>query len=305
MPKFILKLSIFLLPFFILTVMTEYKARSIPSDYSKKRLIADTKIESVDTIILGASHAYYGINTTMLDSPSLNLAYISQDIYYDNQILLNYLPSARKLKKVIISLSYPSLEGNIENSVESWRTSYYKQFWQIPARSLLPKLSDYSFLALFGVQASREYLIESKLPKTELLDDFGNPTNPRLTNAELKQSADKTINYHESAMRSDSITTNTKYLTEIIEALHRRQVKIIIITTPCLPNYYENINAQKYSEMQNIIKEFAQRYDIKYYNYLHNKSFNEDDFYDADHLNTQGSEKFTRILMQDITNLQK
>lgn len=302
MIKLALKLIIFLLPLAVLIGIAEYKARFIQSDYGRKVMIAEQNIEKAEIIFLGASHTYYGIKAQMFDVPSLNLAFISQDLYYDNRILSKYLPRAKNLKLAIISVSYPSLEGETESSIESWRCSFYNHFWGIPRRSQKFILSDYSALALFGVETSRNYLLKNHLPQLEEIDNSGSPIGLRPVNPTLMQKADKNIERHQKNMKKEMIAYNLEYLTDMIEKLQTANVKVIIITPPCFHNYYEKMNSNDYAVMQDNVKSLSEKYNVEYYNYLKDSRFNENDFTDSDHLNTQGSEKLTLIVKDAIRN---
>ena len=299
MRRFFLKLTVFLLPLLLLTALAEQRLERLPNDYQRKKLIAENKVESAETIVLGTSHTCYGINTELFDEPALNLAYPAQDLYYDHQILFKYLPRAKHLKRVVISVSYPSFEAELQNSNASWRSSYYQRFWQISSDSAFPRASDYSSITLLGVETSRNYLLFGIAPPTGEIDDSGNCAGQRLPDPNFALKPNNVIEQHQSAMRSDSIPKNLKYLTEIIEALQARNVAVVIVTTPCFHTYYDNINQEKYVTMQNLLKPLIEKYDLRYFNYFKDRRFDENDFADVDHLNAPGARKLTQILKDD------
>lgn len=46
--------------------------------------------------------------------------------------------------------------------------------------------------------------------------------------------------------------------------------------------------------------DYIQKYNLGYYNYLKGERFSAADFFDSDHLNTRGAEKFSRLLRDEI-----
>ncbi len=46
--------------------------------------------------------------------------------------------------------------------------------------------------------------------------------------------------------------------------------------------------------------DYIQKYNLGYYNYLKDDRFSAEDFFDSDHLNTRGAEKFSRLLRDEI-----
>lgn len=108
------------------------------------------------------------------------------------------------------------------------------------------------------------------------------------------------VKRHESEMKPKHIAENKKYLDELFSKLKDADIKAVIITTPCFSSYYTNINSKKYLRMQNEIKSLSQKYNVEYHNYLKDNRFTIEDFFDSDHLNARGAEKFSNILKNDI-----
>jgi hypothetical protein len=54
--------------------------------------------------------------------------------------------------------------------------------------------------------------------------------------------------------------------------------------------------------MYSTIEMIKNKYHLSYFNHFKDDRFVEDDFWDDDHLNDVGAEKFTRILNEEIKN---
>ena len=183
--KYGFKLLIFFLPLLLLTAFVEYKVRqsSVPNNYTAKRAIVEKNIGTTQVFVSGSSHAYYGILAKRLGVPAINLAYFSQDVYYDTRILLKYLPQAAETKLVIVPISYFTLEYKLEQNLESSnRVNFYTRLWEIPPEKDKFDLAQYSSIALFGFQPARNFALFGVLPKSEEMDDTCSYANLTITN---------------------------------------------------------------------------------------------------------------------------
>lgn len=300
MLRFIFKTALFLLPLLILLAVTDYRARSIPSNFAVKRLRLEENLDRAEVFVAGSSHAYLGIKPALLGRPAVSVAYPGQDFYYDTRILLKYLPRAARAKLVIVSVSYFSFEYMLEDSEGSGQANFYYKFWEIPRQSSAPKIADYSALFLYGIERSRDFLLTGKVSWADKIDESGGSADVRdetkyfeVTNGQLA------VKRHDSAAKAKYIPQNSRYLDELFAALKERDVRAVIITPPCFHTYYDNLNAARYARMQNEIEALCRKFGLEYDNYLRDERFAAEDFFDSDHLNTRGAEKFSRILKNE------
>ena len=300
MTRFIFKALIFFFPLFVLLAVTEYKARQLPSDFAVKRKKLERNLDRAEIIVAGSSHAYYAVKPALLGVPAVTIAYPGQDLYYDSRILLKYLPQANRAKLVIVTVSYLSLEYMMEDSEGKSQTNFYYKYWGIPHQNSTFNIADYSKLFLFGLQRTRDFLITGEPPRPENIDEFGGNADLRNTNDFDVMNGRIAVKRHESGMKSKYVAQNIEYLDQLLDALEKRNISAVIVTTPCFHTYYDIINPEKYLLMQNEIQTLSQKYNLKYYNYLKDRRFTADDFADSDHLNTQGAEKFSNILKDEV-----
>jgi hypothetical protein len=72
---------------------------------------------------------------------------------------------------------------------------------------------------------------------------------------------------------------------------------VIIFTTPAYKTYVQNLEINQLNNTINTVTKFADTYpNTRYYNLLNDKSFNQEDFFDADHLNETGAKKLSLII---------
>ena len=99
------------------------------------------------------------------------------------------------------------------------------------------------------------------------------------------------------------VEDNVRCLQFIIDDCVRRNVKVILLTTPTHESYFEKLDTIQLKEMEEICNQLDDKYEsVVYLNWLKHDLFTEEDFFDADHLNEYGAEKLTRMLDDYIMN---
>jgi hypothetical protein len=296
MLRFVLKLTIFLSPILLMLGVIEHKLAGIRTGYEVKRAYLERGIADARVIVTGSSHTYVGVKPDLLGVPTFNMAFPSQDIYYDTKIMLKYLPQAKNAELVVVAVSYFSFEYRMENSIEPWRTSFYYRFWGIPTSSGKHKIGDFSSIALYGIKPTRD-LVWSGFPDASeyQMDESGG--NTRLMKPDLSAVMDTRVTL---PVNINNIPINTRYLEELLDALKARGIQAVFITTPCFRSYYDNMNREVYGRMQDQVGVLSQKYSLKYYNYLKDLRFTVEDFYDNQHLSIRGAEKFSQILRDEV-----
>lgn len=303
MSKYALKVLIFFLPVLLLLAFVDYKARnsSVPNNYTAKRAIIENNIGTTQVFVSGSSHAYYGVLAKRLGVRAINLAYFSQDVYYDTRILLRYLPQAAEAKLVIVPISYFTLEYKLEQNLESSnRVNFYTKLWEIPPEKNKFDLAQYSSIALFGFQPTRNFTLFGVMPKLEIMDETGSYVSKSIPNSNKLKNAKYEINEKHRTMKAESIPQNVQYLSELFEALRAKNISVVMLTTPCFRTYNESLDTERYARMQNEVRQLSEKYGIEYINYLKDERFVTEDFQDSSHLSTKGAEKFTDIIKDEI-----
>lgn len=298
MAKFFLKSFIFSSIFFLIVFVIEFHLAGILNSYVLKGNCL--KDPTVDLAILGSSQAYYGFNPALFSSHGCNLANSNQDFYYDNQLTEKYLKQTPNLKTVFLSVSYFSFEFKLVNTEESWRRFFYSRFLGLKDPIYSPlDLRNYSLIALYTPKNSLSYISQGF--KVNLAAD--DKPNGWINAKQSDSSNDAKANAqrHTSYMNPQYTRQNEQLLEKTIQTLKQRGVRIILITPPTVADYYQNIDPQKYTAMQQDLSYFKDKYSLIYLNYFQDQRFKEDDFIDrSDHLNPAGAEKLARIIKADL-----
>jgi len=303
MLKLLKKFSIFITPVIIVVLFFEYNLAKIPTSYGLKKDYLDKNASKIQILVLGSSHTFSAINPDFLSMSGFNAAAPSQSLYYDLKMFDKYADKLTNLKKLIIPVSYFSLEYNFSSSAEAWLEYFYKRIYGITPEFSQSNmdLRNFSFLALYGqpksiYYASQRFKVNLAKNTSELGYLIDNNNNVSEESGKIR------VAIQESMMDEENINKNINYLEQMIKLAKSRGIEPIIITTPVYSTLSGNINMDKYNLMQNTVKNLAEKYNIQYLNYFFDKRFSASDFSNNDHLNAPGAEKFTKILDEDLKN---
>lgn len=301
MKKFLYKSIVLIIPILIVIAIVEVQLSKVKNSMDYKKTNLQKVASDVNTVILGSSQSYYGINPAYFSTKTFNLANSSQSIYYDKEILLKEIEHLTSLKNVIIPISYFSLYYNLEEGKESWRINYYKKFWDIKSLEYnLFDIKNYSLLALYSPEKCMEYF-QAGLSKTDLsegVDEVGflKRDSAGLENRISNDLGRERFKYHTSILNQRNLPSITNYLDEIAILLKKKNVAIFFVSLPIYKTYSQYLDPKIVSKNDSIINTLCKQYNCNYSNYSSDTRFVKEDFYDNDHLNVYGATKFSKIL---------
>ena len=310
MTQFIKKTILILLPLLLSVFLLEYGMRCVPNDYSFKRQILEERISSIRIWIFGSSHSYNGIRPDCFEKMAFNSSHVSQSLKYDAFIFNKYIDRADSLEWVILPLSYFSLPYDLEDSKEEWRIKNYGVYYNCPYYITLLK---YHF-EIIGTYSS----VRSQIKRVVDYLRYGtndikcDSTGVRVENVKENRIANwwengkeraiyHTYNLHE---KQSTIERNLVYLQCIIEKCKERHVNVLLVTMPASRLYYDNIDSEQYEFMINVCQDFESRYpNVHHLNSLKDNRFDNDDFFDGDHLEKNGAEKYSHVIDEFIRQI--
>ena len=103
MRRLYLKIALFLLPLLLVWLALEVFYRQVPNNYSYKDQQLQKVAPDVQTLIMGDSHAFYGINPAYFKDPTFNLSNISQSLLTDELLLEKHISNLPALKSVFVT----------------------------------------------------------------------------------------------------------------------------------------------------------------------------------------------------------
>lgn len=276
---------------------SEFLLRKIPNEYVFKKNYLDSNSNTLKVLFLGNSHILLGIDPSLMSVPSFNAAQVSQSLDYDYEILKKYENRWDSLQYVVLNFDYSNAFRRLSNDPnESWREKYYNIYFGINT-SWRP---DNNFEVLNGTIINTAHKIWNhyywRLPdfsSTNLGYCVTYASNPKLSFSTSGYAAYlKHKPYNHQNFRLNIIS-----LGEIISFCKHRDIKLIILSTPCRKEYNAHLEKNLISIINRSMDSIVQANSmVTYISPKQIKSFTTIDFFDADHLNIRGAKKLTAAI---------
>lgn len=302
MKKFIFKILLFFVPIIAIGIGLEVFLRQIPNQYTLKKKYLTLHPDKVESLILGSSHTYYGINPEYFTKPCFNAANISQSLDLDFELLKNYIESLTNIKTVILPISYFSLFEKLDEGDESWRIKNYTIYFDLDLSNELTENSEVLSINLSdNISRIYSYYITEKYNVDSSKFGWGNSykANESLDLEETGISSSKRHTIDDLKLLDENLST----LKSIIELCSKKNINLLLFTPPAYKSYYQNLDKKQLDITINSANKLASsNKNCMYINLLKDSLFNKLDFYDADHLNTIGAKKLSILLNKLISN---
>lgn len=304
MKQFFKKLILFILPIVLVGIVIEIGLRNLQNDYSLKRDYLDKNAGEIETLILGSSHGYYGLNPELFSSQTFNSANLFQDIHYDHEILHKYAPELKNLKTVIIPVGYLSYYGNLKFSAAEWRTKYYTTYFGIKPESYIDNFAIFSTKIDHSIGLLYKYYIKGQsLTKSSELG-WGSHQK-EFSQERLDKSGKVAAQRHTKSLETNPLVKiafpeNMVDIVSIIDLCKSKNINVILFTPPAYKTYRDNLESQQLQTVIDISEDLVAKNDnCIYLNLLADTNFVATDFFDADHLSQEGAKKLS-IMINDL-----
>lgn len=310
------KLLLFILILILLFSFFEIRARNMYStetDLSCQYESFGKIKDKIEVLFLGSSHIEKAVNPQFIKRKSFNLAFSGQDFYYDDEIIKKFIDEMPNLKAVVLDLSYHSFTS--ERTTGFMIKEYFRVLGILPKIKYIPKvIANASIFYCHQNTFIEDFLNEKKpvpyyiidintvdvsqLKKNCLLSNGYRYSYNSLLKKRLLLNAEIRAKLHGALKGKEKIfEENKKYLEEMIESISSRNLKIIMLTPPSTTYYQEDFDPEFLTVFRNRVKNILDTYPtITYYDFSNMKELEDGDFLDSDHLNYQGSKKFSLLL---------
>lgn len=302
MKHFLSYVALFLLPLLLVAAGMEAYLRQVPNSYRYKAAWMAAYADSVETLVLGNSHVYYGIRPSLLQGRAFSLANLSQRPDYARWLLAHYAPRCPRLRRVVLSLSCFTLDDPRFEDGEEWFVArYYRIYMGCDLHARLSKynleVSDYKSAKLKFEQSLRGGAVHP-------CDSLGWGTDYRLPLRTADLDDDRAnaeaATRHKGRSRA-YVDYNLAQLRAIAALCRQRRLQLVLVTTPGWRGYVRHLDAGQLAEMREAARQMVRDYGAVYLDYLQDARFGKDDFFDSDHLSDVGADRFTRILQHDLS----
>lgn len=306
MKRFILKTLLLILPILLFATVMEVLLRYIPNDYRFKRKYLDSHSGEIETLILGSSHSFYGIDPAYFHNNTFNASYNSQSLNYDYEILKKYEDRLENLTTIVLPVSYFTLFGRLEDGPDKWLIKNYILYYKINTSR---KFCDHTEILSnkFKVNLRRLVSYYIKGIPNSISSGLGWGTAYKSENArDLTETGKESALRHtrkdiESIKYTEIFNENVLELNNIVKWCKSRHVEVILFTPPAYVTYRRLLNTKQLNITLNILNELDVRNDnCLYMNLLSDPAFIAGDFYDSDHLSEIGAKKLSYIFNDRI-----
>lgn len=298
MKRFLLRTLLFLAPILLLAALGEYAVRRMPNSYRLKENWMASQAGRVETLILGNSHAYYGIRPHDLKGVAFNLANVSQVSAYDDALLRRYIPMPR-LRQIFLVVDNSYLFDLPLEQTEPNRCAYYTIYMGVGPHSRcgrygLEIIQFDGFCEKIKARLAGTYSICDSLgwgvDYKASLSSFDEEDTIAVMTA-LQKHICKDWRWEEE---------NAKHVERIAAFCQQQGIRLIVVQTPVCASYYKRIPERQRLAIHHLMQKLQKTYGAIVHDYAADARFTGKDFFDADHLSDIGARKFTTILNQDF-----
>ncbi|MEI6312433.1 MAG: hypothetical protein WCP57_09250 [Bacteroidota bacterium] len=297
MKKLMLKLALLLVPLLLILASLEYFSRQIPNDYKLKNQYILKNGSQIQTLILGNSHTMYGLNPSYFSSNTYNLAFLSQSLEYDTKLFDHYQNELKNTQVIILPISYYTLFSTMISDHNEWMLKYYAIYMQVPMNWNLSYHLEIASEPLKNcIRKNYDYYMHDTATILCSSNGWAKKVGQRKYNS-IEQNAADAVKRHTFPMNKD-FQFNLTILENFIQSAAKKNIQIILVTTPTQKYYADSIMLQSnYKVMQKKLQIIDSKYsNCMYINSLKDTSFVKEDFYDSDHLNENGAKKYSIYL---------
>lgn len=289
--RFVFKTLLFAIPWVVMLVVSEVYVENLPNISRDKHQWMLKNSQSVHTLVLGHSHMLYGVRPDMLPC-AFSLAQQSQTYRYDSYLLQHYPMDS--LKTVILPFNYSALWEDFESqSGEEFQAMRYRIYMDC---DIHPRFSWYGF-EVMHFPLVREKLKSLYTKGKNEWDEYGWATD--YTYAERPEPWDDGRERVENntSDRMDLVSLNSGFIEEIFAFCRKRDVKVLLVNTPVSPLFYKYQDKRQVAVNDSVLHRVLTLYpEVQYINLENSADFTEKDFYDSEHLNTDGATHLTALL---------
>ncbi len=310
MNTFLKKLLIFLAPGLFIIFFFEIYLRNTDTLYKEKIRGLESYADSVELLIMGNSHACYGINPAQFDSPTFNLAQSNQSLYFDKRLILKYLDKLPQLKFVLISLDFHSLYFSSQGIRDVW--SFYGH--GIPYKKSIGPPTKVSYIFGYTPKAAFTFLkkdllmnrnneyshpmdiednVHGYLPKDRGWVYFEGTDESTFENSGC---ANRAAAFNNTVRNSRERSENLIDLNDFINQLKGRNIIPVLVTSPVYQTFSSMLDKSVSRQNKIDIDSLCRVRQIPYWDFSADGRFEREDFFNCDHLNKKGANKFSKEL---------
>lgn len=313
--KIVGKLIFLGFPLIFMLGYLEYRLSFVNTLYYAKRVAFEEQLDQIEVLGTGSSNGLYGVAPEAFSRKGFNLAFPANEMYYDAKLIEKYLEKMPKLRVVILTVNYSTMGSDDRESTNSWRHFFMRQYFGIPTELSAGRLFDWGFwlnphnfskIALYGVDA-KAYANTNFLTPVDIITSSSGWFNSGDVDAPLAVFGVNAAAAHNVLGDVKNYDRNLGNWETLIPLLKRKNVIPIIVVPPTDVSYYRHLDKAKIGSMNQKLTEFTNRHGIKFVDYTYESRFSLNDYTweMPDHINQRGAMKFSRMLDEEVSKVQR
>lgn len=291
----------FSVPVLLILIILELGLRLIPDDHKLQKRYLDANSNEIETLILGSSQTFCGIDPKYFATKTYNVGYLAQTMDLDFLIINKYKDNFKSLKTIVLPISYFSLFSSLRFTSVSWRLKKYVIYHDLSVYDKLFKNYDLFNQSLnTSVQSLKSYYMDKNDPLYSDSLGWGRTFKSEYAK-DLIETGKTTALLHRFDLDLEDVQIATEenqiLLKQFMEWSESENIKIILLTPPVYITYRNNLDLGQLHLTIETANTIASTYkNCEYYNLMDDPSFTADDFYDANHLSEIGAKKLSNIV---------
>lgn len=304
MKKFLICVGLFSLSLILLTGGIEYMLRRVPNSFVYKRQLMEQKGDRIKTCILGNSVVDYGINPAFLGDSTYNLALSGQWFRFNQCMLEQYIDKMPNLKNVIWGIASYALWVDDVDEVD---VVYHQIYMDMGQGSHLLPTSELIRLRGYALRKWSKYYVAHGVTMHCDSLGFDHSYLPERRGKYWREDIPGLVRHQcswkDKDKNGDLYRANIRRMHEMARLCQERGIHLYLVVPPVHPAYYRLADKAQLTLIHEAMADVAARWsNVDCLDYLGDSRFDDDDFYDGNHLNsTVGANKFSKILKADLS----
>lgn len=311
MKRLIKNILFFLFPLALVFIPLEIYLRQ--NTFKAKAEFIKQHQNEIEWLVLGSSHNWRAINPALFQKTTASLAFGGSAIDIDIFLANHYLEKLPQLKRIILEVSYHSLE---ERRGYTWGKNHllWVHFGIAHYNGPVPWY-DYALLSSQPLFYGRKLLMEHNKIESGKYNEYGfinvdpDTSYRSFTNRfqrlnfnanKIKKGSEKYLANLHKRSNLDNYQQSLRELDKLIEICKKKEIAISIISPPKYFLYQQAMNEEKYARRNAFLNRIKDQAHVQVLVYDAFQQNNPKWFSNENHLNVDGANQFTRILEKDI-----
>lgn len=299
MKRFLKNIVLCGIPMLLFLIVVEAVVRSAPNDYKYKWTYLEEHSKDIETLVLGNSQSYYGIDCNYLQGNSFNMAMEGQGLLIDDFVLDGFIDRMTNLKGVIIPISYLSLTQS-EGFGTPGRLMQYHIYYKYDSKWY----SKDNYECLNFTMCSKKIKTLASGKGFRYVDSLGFCNKPT---GSFRDEADETLAW--STGGNDRLEiANKNALVHMARLCREKDVKMVVVSFPTDISYRKSpyFDSSQMNHVRQVAADLSEEFEnVFFVDWFENPDFETSDFFDSSHLNGQGAKKLSVLLDSKLKELQQ